>query len=424
MSFLIPFGKRNWIELRDWEVLLLKELLTQRIMKSSDVHAFYHAMAEPPVHSKSISRRLSRLVEAGVLLRIEKNIRGYYRRIYYKLAKKGLTALVNEGIIQQSEMSKIYQWILQAQIPKPHNLALSTLVNKIRIETYNQGIDLLAHKRGGEWIEDERLQIQKVPDWVFESKEAIVLLELDTGSERLKEITDKVRGYIDYCSTTDKNVFVVFSYWDSSVDADKSSQKTGRVASLKSAIPPIYDLPSNLKVYTLGLDRTVYPVIRILKGNEPIPKTLRKAFLNEWVFNWEVAMGDNVRIEEISIDDMYNGQRIKPLEADMVVRLIEGKRNRYIGLLYGEEGSLLTYQQIRFNSRRTTDLINSEHKFDCFLVIYPDHESVEFDVCGDIIGNEVWYSSPDTWNYSVKSKRYPRMLKQLSKYKRKWVRFE
>lgn len=88
MALIIPFGKSNWIELKDWELLLLKELLTQRIMKSSDVHAFYQAMADPPPNPKSVSRRLTRLVEAGILIRKEKHIRGYYTSLLQTSKKR------------------------------------------------------------------------------------------------------------------------------------------------------------------------------------------------------------------------------------------------------------------------------------------------------------------------------------------------
>lgn len=175
---------------------------------------------------------------------------------------------MNEGAILHSNMEKVYQVITQTKIQKQHNLALSTLINKIRIESFKHDLDLKVHMRGGEWIEENRIKIKTVPDWVFETNEAIVFIELDTGSERLKCIIDKIEGYIDFCLSTEKK-FSSFFHIGPFAKSELSNNRSGRVASLKSAISSIQNLPSNLFIYTLPSKRTILPVVRILKGIEP-----------------------------------------------------------------------------------------------------------------------------------------------------------
>ncbi|MFD6903521.1 replication-relaxation family protein, partial [Streptomyces diastaticus] len=290
MPITIPLGKGSRrLEIKDVELELFKEMLIHRVMRSRDVHAFYKTLSESPPHTRSITKRLTRLVDSGVLLRMDEPIndtKPNIRLYYYKLAKRGIAALTETGSIKADEAETIYRQILSLKIPKPHNLAVSSLVNNLQIKLMEKNIKN-QHERGGTWVQQYQTELPFVPDWVFANRRCTVFLEVDSGTEQLSMIETKVQRYIDYAATSEDKIMVVFSIMDTSVDYELSADRSKRIVSLKESVPPYQHWPKNLSIYVISAERTPELIIRMFEDIEPLSDTERGYVLENWLDEWK-----------------------------------------------------------------------------------------------------------------------------------------
>ncbi|WP_282155756.1 replication-relaxation family protein [Cytobacillus gottheilii] len=425
MSIRIPLGKgRKRIELKEVEVLLLKEMLIHRIMRSKDIHDFYKATMDRPPHTSSITKRLTRLVNTGVLLRLEEALdhnRPSVKWYYYKLAKKGIFALVEAGWIDNHQAENLYRQSLSTKIPKPHNLALSSLVNTIRLKSRGQGL-LYEHFRGGTWLEKQPNDLPFMPDWVFQQEDRQIFIEVDTGAESLSLIKEKVNRYMSYCQSRREEIVIVFSIMDSSVNHLVSSDRSKRIASLKENMPSCQHWPKHLSIYVLSAERTSDLVIRLLDGLEPLDEEYRGFVLEEW--RSELDTFDKYSSQSLDKAQVYGPDRITELEVDMTLTIVEKLQIRTIGLLYCEEGSVRSYQKIRYNHRRTRGTIVHGQKFDEVMIIYLNNDALQHDVFGIHLWKNAWLTHRHIWQEAQKEGGLPLMLKPISPYKREMIPFE
>lgn len=425
MPVTIPLGKGSRrIEIKDVELALFKEMLIHRVMRSRDVHAFYKTLSATPPHTRSITKRLTRLVDSGVLLRMDEPIndtKPNIRLYYYKLAKRGVAALVETGSIKADEAETIYRQILSLRIPKPHNLAVSSLVNNLQIKLMEKNIKS-HHERGSTWVQQNQYELPFVPDWVFSNRRFNVFLEVDSGTESLSMIETKVQRYIDYAAASKENIMVVFSIMDTTVDYGLSADRSKRIVSLKESVPPYQHWPKNLSIYVISADRTPELIIRTFEDIEPLSDTERGYVLENWLEEWKTHC-PNISMKPFALSRVYGDTGLKDLEVDLALKVEDRTELRTIGFLYGEEGSVKSYQQIRFNHKRIGRQQERGIPFDELIVIYLDYENLIHDVVGRTF-LKAWFTFGDTWHHEEERGRYPLMLKPISIFRKEWVSFE
>jgi hypothetical protein len=427
--YVIPLGpKGKRIELQKEEFILLKELLKHRTIHSSDVHEIYEYAVEIPRHPGSISRRLTNLVKAGVLHRMYENVsttRAQVKKYYYKIGLKGLKALADRGELPPDQVETLNKQLLRLRIPKAHNIAASSLANKVWLEGMRQKIINFNHFRGSE---DERLLSDfkvtsegenVIPDWVFEKGNRTIYLEMDSGRQHIKVIEHKIERYIKYASTTQREVTVIFSVMDGSVNNYVSSDRTKRVSSLKESMPPTQEWPKNFSIYVLPAERTANIAVRILQEYEPLTSEYRGYVIDEWIDKWK-QHERSAKITILNPTELYTNTN-KELYADRVVQMKKGNKSMVYGLVYAEEGSVNGYQRIRANYHRTLD-ISGVQLFNELLVIYRNFDTADSDIHG-MNWNNTWFSNRNTWGGTEKL-RYPNMLKPISIYRKEEAKFE
>lgn len=431
-QLVIPLGSNGRrIVLQKEELLLLKELCIHRTMQSKDVHDFYQCASEKPRHSDSISRRLKRLVDVGILLRMKEDVsttRAIISKYYYKIARRGLWALVQVGVLTEEEANQLHLQILSLRIPKVHNIAASSLANRVRVKGIQTGMTGFNHFRG---VDDERLlnnlktiDVEReivIADWVFQEDERTIYLEVDSGSQQNRVIESKVARYIKFARTIEDEVVIVFSIMDESVNKAKSSDRSRRVASLKECMPACQHWPDNLSIYVITAKRTPDLILRLLEEYEPLSAEYRGYVIDEWLGDWKQTEKGRYHFKIQDQSDVYGANRVKELEADKIVRLDKQNEGKLVALLYAEEGSVKSYQRIRANHYRTVEIGNGQKLHDVIMV-YRNLETMNHDVQG-VFWDKAWFTHRHSFKED-QSLKFPSMLKPVSHFRKESIKFE
>ena len=428
------------VVLKPEELDLLQELLHHRVMLSRTVHDFIQTRTKNGRHANGISNRLRRLVDAGVLNRLKENVsatRAPVYRYYYKLAKRGLLILVDEGKLTLEEAEKFYNQIKSRRIPKIHNLATSILVNDIYLKVLKEGIKGYSHSRG---VDDTRLNGEEpipadrkglvLPDWVFTLNKRTVCLEVDTGTETSRVVEAKVERYIKFAESiqgSGEDLAIVFSVVDPSLNLPTyrfSIDRTKRISSLKASIPPIQSWPSNLSVYVITAEKTDELLLRLLKREEPYSKDLRQLVIFEWMERLKIYKDSDIHLKEFDNGYLNELEILKELEPDGVIELTRGRRKDRLALIWGEEGSIATYQLIRANQFKTRKGRESKSPLDGVLAIYPNKNQLDSDIYGEPWEN-VWLTDFATWQkIENREDPFPMFMKIVSNYRKEWMPYE
>lgn len=425
-KIVVPLGNRKRIELQLVEIDLLKELCIHRIMQAKEIHYFYLNVSMVPKHHDSITRRLRKMVSAGILLRMQENVSHTGAKViktYYKLGRKGLNVLVQIGFLTMEKAEQLSSQILPLKIPKPHNRAASSIANQVRVNWIQDIFRVFLefhHYRGSE---DEVLKNRSdsgivIPDWVFTVERNKVFLEVDSGTQTLKVIDSKMKRYIKVAKELEEDVMVVFSVMDESVHPEQLADRSKRIASLKENMPPCQHWPDNLSVYVITAERTTDLIIRLLCKGETSDKEYREYAVDEWLEDWKDKVSNEYKITNLERKKVYPASYIETLEADRIIHLKGTGSNKIIALLYAEEGSVRTYQLIRANHHRTND-VRGIKCLDELIVIYSESDFRNNDVF-HMFWDKAWFTYLD----SIKDEEYPIMHKPVNYTRRKPMTFE
>lgn len=392
LSVLRTGGNRKGIELKQEEVQLLKELAIHRTLDSSDMYTFINALKFRK--KRSFTSRLATLTEKGVLLRYKEvfGLNGGLYRFRYRLGKKGFQILLNEGHISEKKAEQIYQQILAMKTPKLHNQSVAFIVNTCRVHMIERGYFDHEHFRGTDDVSimQEDVKSMIIPDWVFRRGKRSIFLEVDTGAQRSHMITSKIERYIRRAKENHNDEHIVmFSVVDQSVDVagvlEKISQdRSKRISGLKGVMPPFQTLPSNLSIYVAGADRTPEIVFRLLTEQFPASAHTRNVDIVSWYFRLFNISNFTHGITQLTKSQIYGRDMDKQLEAEEILSLMnELRHSKKVALLYGEEGSVKTYQQVAAHYNRTKGHVSNGERLDDIWVIYSTLEEVQEELFGE-----------------------------------------
>ncbi len=417
-------GSKGRVDLKPEELVFFEELLIHRVMTANAVHDFFQATSSHTRSPSAISNRLKRFLDTGLLIRLQEDISpsGYsIYRYYYKLAKRGLRVLEQVGKLTSEEVERLHLQINKLQIPKRHNIGTSTLANNILLEGMKIGFTNFTHSRGVDgkgFNQKERGAIKSyelvIPDWLFSNYNCTICMEVDTGFQQRRVIESKIARYMKYADSvkeSEEEVVLLFSIMDSSLglSAADVEDRSKRVASLKSCVPPTEVWPSNLSIYVVSSERTVDIVLRLLMGEEPYPADIRSSVILDWYNTLE-------EYKPIKMVEVENDGRL----SEMIVSVMRKGRREKVAILWGEEGSVRTYQQIK----TLFDYSQKYKNINAIIVLYQTRGQDEFDVFGKP-WNNIWLTNREEWyEFDGEIEDLPKMYRVTSYYRRELSQFE
>ena len=203
---IVSLKKNSKIVLKDYELNLLEQIMIHRWMAAKSIHQFIQKSAPKKLHPNSISNRLKKLIDKGILLRRTKNIsttRAVVNQYFYLLTLEAYRVLVERKFITHREAKRNYRQAMEMGLPSSHDAAMSFLANQIVVKcNVPKRIKGLSHSRGEDnpiVVGDATSQIEirnlVIPDWVFQLDSHIICLEMDTGSQNQKVIQNKILKY-------------------------------------------------------------------------------------------------------------------------------------------------------------------------------------------------------------------------------------
>lgn len=452
-------GNRG-VFLFDEDILLLKQLLIHQSMRATTIHEFYQALAQYSMNESrnvnGITNRLGKLTAAGVLVQSRVKLRGSYFLYHYRLGTRGVDVLVELKILDASDKERVVDSSRKFAIPSEHTEAMSHIANQIYISLYtNDTISEFTQTRGSAHKDfgHSRSQIDKieenvVPDWVFTCGDTIVCVEVDTGSQRQHMIKHKYKSYIKHARRfieAGKKVVVVFSVVDGTIFNRFSKNRDKRVSSIKQLAPPFNEWvsyldektqimdseekPLDLQFYAVSAKQTANLIERILIGSQPFSSVDRFQYAEDWMRKARYVMGKDYVLESIEKEQVYLPRRDPIMDCDLVVSVKpKGReRERLFLVIYGEEGSVITYQLIRTNGARLSKLNEVERpNYGRLLVCYDEMINMKEDVYGQQLPCEMWQTDSDSWVKAMSEGQKaaaPEIMHVISPFKKEWRRF-
>ncbi|MDF9451435.1 hypothetical protein [Bacillus toyonensis] len=107
-----------------------------------------------------------------------------------------------------------------------------------------------------------------IPDWIITCNNSIINIEVDTGSENIPFLENKLKKYLDIAANPSKQYYVLFSIIDDSYHTTSTYKKrTTRVTNLKKAFGniPRLSVLNNLNVYVCNMGSSALVVNNILQ---------------------------------------------------------------------------------------------------------------------------------------------------------------
>lgn len=430
----VLFLKKNpqygGVYLYEDDISFLKHLLLHQVMRTKNIIEFYLTLSDR--NEVALSNRLSKLYRAGVLRREKFSISLYY----YRVGNRGLKVLLELGHIQEADV-KYYDKLTEKKSLSTHDDALSTLANKIYIQTQKKGyFDNLKHTPGYQSVlfgNNQNLAFEErnliVPDWVFSNGDIHVCLEADTGSQRRGKISPKITRYVkraEQLQAKNQKLIIIFSVIDDSVAELFPDNRERRISSLKENFPTFGSLPENLLFYVETASKTPNLVELLLLANNFKTLTEGKAersfFSNDWLNVAEEGLSKDFEVTVIEKDRVFLPRRDKQVDFDLLLSLKErrvGGAEKYYAVIYGKSASLTTFQLIRTTGNRIEE-INKTQQYPMIhiLVVYDEEVYSVNDVYGLHLSCELWKTDTLTWARA--SKEAPKLLRYRRPYAKEW----
>lgn len=295
----LPGKGKERIDLKPYELSLFQELLIHQAMPSKEIHNFLKQTSEKPMNSKNITDRLRRLVESKLLIRIGPLESRLLIRIdpdqrsplyFYKLSKRGIQCLANNGVINEEEVEKFYRRIMSTNI---YSLPLvpSAIANRVKIESMKSEWEQsyvqypgIGHSLRIKMLQIKGFNVSLVPSWTFQKGNRYVFLEMETGSPSSEVIESLMKHYMLIAEDNPEDeVIVVFSFTNNMLGVKNTrSNRSKRVENIKEAITNLQNGPSNLWMYAMPTDRTPPLLLELIFGIRPINSVSSANFISHW----------------------------------------------------------------------------------------------------------------------------------------------
>lgn len=442
---------KKWIGiiLKGEDILVLHQIYIHFSMRAPSIHEIYQmTYTEEERNSNWISNRLTKMVQSGLIERIKEKLssRGQVAGVvyyHYRLNKRGYDVLIWEGILLAEETERLLVQSKQKNVVSFHNRAASYLSNMIFVELYNNDkvVDF-SHVRGSR---HDLLGISKnviktnvtgliVPDWIYENNRHIVAIEVDTGSQRGDAILKKYRHYKKVAEVLGKTLTVVFAVADTSImDLSIGKNVSGetrhkRIASLKDLFPVQNDWPYNLHIYVASANRVPRLVVKLLSIQVPLPiKEFEDSLdVSVWLDLMSERLPENKEILFERLDNVLPANRNRRLDGESVFQLRQDSftKERHL-VLFGEEGSVRSYQYIRNNAQLAYQYNANPRQLVPLMVdvIFQDKESAKEDIYGNNVYHSVYFRDLASLKEELSNaEKSISILKLISPFKKKEIK--
>lgn len=249
------------IYLSEGDLMILHHIYTHRLVESSKVHILFQ-VEHPSKTTKSISNRLSKLIEYNILKRKKSDLKSirfckyyyYIGDIGYEVLKQYVPHLIG------SYTPKLWR------IPKAHNENCTNAIieahreNRLREQPFE-----IQYSRGSYHdVIRERASRKDwcIPDYILQFGNLLICIEYDMGTEALSFITEKAEKYAAMYETLQAEGYrLAVLYLTTRGIDDKISFR--RIQSMKSAHETIYSKVQHIPIYVVD-ERELYRIVQKL----------------------------------------------------------------------------------------------------------------------------------------------------------------
>lgn len=429
----VQLVKNNKIVMKEYEILLLDQLLIHRILHAKSIHIFFNQMAGHPLHENAISNRLRRMVDMKILDRVTRDVSvtsAKVLRYYYKLGIRAYRILLEMNRLENTkENLKRFKNSRRSVVPSVHSDAISILANQIFLNHYLYTKDGIKHIRGAEIrLPNEKKYLEPiqgfnlvVPDWALFKDNHIIFLEMDTGSQDQGMIAEKILKYNilikNFLLPANITASLIFTVLDDSIDVVKKNKKMNRekrVASLKKTIAA--QSYQGFSIYAVTAKRASAIVQRILMDKEEDYHQV----LKNWGKNIQETL-EHINQKKSSWIEVGTYIPMNSLSTQSILVLRHEKKNvcQYILPVYMLEGNVEMFSIFKeFMKNISTYKKNLETTyFDVFLV-YPSLYEAEWDVLGINEETKVYKTDVISWE---KSFVIPQMIRVTSSFSQEFI---
>ena len=424
-------AKYTGIEIKESEFPLLKILSDVKILSSKNMHLYYRELHNGQRSQNAISNRLAKLVDSGVLQRISKSTKYNTLLYFYKLGSRGYWILEQEGYLtpKQVESRKKYQYA--TKVPPPHNEGVASCIIHLIATLQKQGVPLEVIKTSqrGEVSSHflmnahQRVLAEIVPDWVMETDEYLICLEIDTGNQSLSVIRNKYNRYCAFLTrkNSEKTLLVIF------VSLDKGTPRMKRVGSLKGAFPSMEEWPEKVELMVLPSSRLSGVLIRVLADKLTIHPVRQKELSYAWMKTSikQVSSISSTSMGEVFTDKFFNEEFTAPL---FVAILPSPDEELGLIAISVEEGAVRSRQWVEKLIKRIP-IMNLSKSVNChlqLLLVYETSDGAEGDVLGVKPLNGMYGVSLETLTNAAPGEwKYPFEFQYLTHYQKKnlpWIK--
>jgi DNA-binding PadR family transcriptional regulator len=344
------------------------------------------------IKQSSIEKKLERWRDGDIVISREYT-KPPAAKVYYRIGDEGITVLEKIGKIKKGE--KVFLDDLVNKRNYDHYFAVRdvALLSLIKLKRDSKDVtsfspsEIAYYEKGMEGISP-----MVVPDWVLSNQYGFLNIELDTGTENLPKLNDKITRYFKYaCQRSNEIHHVLLVVLDENDQALKyitniPRDRSGRIANLKDAIINLNaHIYPNLNFYVVPMSRVGEIAYKIMTGEYPSSADKRSVEINAVISLLELNDKVTFEIESVSENDFYLAEVKETLYADghYNFKEVENQKSENILIKLMEAGSVKSLDEISY-----LNLLKSENRFkrkvDKILAVYRNYDELQSDVLGKV----------------------------------------
>jgi hypothetical protein len=391
-----PIGNgRRSIWLSEEDIALMELMWDFKILSLYQIE--YYGERLYGMKRNSIRKKLTRWLEKDIVAN-KTYAKKPNAKVYYRLGPTGVEILQKRGQIRQqdSTFDEIPNLRHFDHLFGVRDAALLSMINlkKNYIEVTSFAPSKIPYFEKGM----EGTSPIVVPDWVLVNQCGFLNIEVDTGTERLSKISEKINKYVKLAYDRPSEIYhVLLAALDESDPdlkylGDIPKDRNVRIANLKETIINLNaHIYPNLHFYVAPLSRTGEVVYRVMTGKY----AAKEHSLDITAIINLLKLNDSVKfeIEPAPSEDFYLAEVKEDLYADghFLFRNVENKETENVLMTLMEEGGAKSLDKIGY-----LDLLKSENRFkkkvDKILAVYRSDEELHSDVLGKVFPNVLFTS--------------------------------
>ncbi|NRD80820.1 replication-relaxation family protein [Bacillus sp. BRMEA1] len=411
------------ISLKDYELELLYRVYKNRLLTTNQLYRWIGA--ENVIRYDSFSRRLNKFTQNSLLVRHEYSLgQKGFRYHYFSIGTKGIEVLLSSGYL--SSDTKLYNHFKVAGAKRlDHYLSTQEVVISTMLRIRNEGIEGIEDFSPYDYLymdETAASQDKKfvVPDWIIKSDDKFINIELDTGTESLEMIRDKLKGYIRLAQSrkTETHIVLMAVIDDFFPTRFAYPERQRRIGNMKQALVCTPDIQCpNLQVFIVSLSNATELAYRIIRNQ--IPFDLESKSMDVQVAVTLLGEYNEVfeyKFSELKPDIFYNPSIPKHYYADGIYKLSNhaGTFSETVMFLVMDEGYVQALDRLDFLYKSAFQFNSFNEQIDRMIVLYDSLTSLQSDIFGAEYP-KVLFIDGQTLTSTVRQE--PNFFKQISPYR-------